>query len=89
LLLSAKAGKRCGACCKDLPMTRTDLVAGVEEPVPQTYTHPEEMLFALELRLPRQSALAMRFRTTPAGLVTTGLLTLMTLAGVALIRRSR
>ena len=30
------------------------------------------MLFALELRLPRQSAIAMRFRTTPAGLVATG-----------------
>lgn len=53
------------------------------------YTHPEEMLYALELRLPGNSAIAMRFRTTPAGLIATGLMTFATLAGVALIRRSR
>jgi hypothetical protein len=71
-------------------MTSNNLItnAGSETP-PQTHAHPEEMLFALELRLPRQSAIAMRFRTTPAGLIATGVLTMMTLAGVAMIRRSR
>lgn len=56
---------------------------------PASDSHPEEMLFALELRLPGQSAAAVRFRTTPAGLIATGLMTMMTLAGVALIRRRR
>jgi hypothetical protein len=55
----------------------------------QARNQPEEMLFALELRLPGQSAVVMRFRTTPAGLIATGLMTMMTLAGVALILRRR
>ena len=71
-------------------MTRRDLATSAQTEAPlQSHTHPEEMSFALELRLPKQSALALRFRTTPAGLVATGVLTLMTLAGVALIRRRR
>lgn len=71
-------------------MTRQELITSAESETPaQIDTNPEEMVFALELRLPRQSAIAMRFRTTPAGLIATGALTMMTLAGVAMILRSR
>lgn len=71
-------------------MTSNNLITSAEaDTAPQTYTHPEEMLFALELRLPRQSAVSMRFRTTPAGLIATGIMTMMSLAGVALILRRR
>jgi hypothetical protein len=67
-------------------MSRTDIVTQAD--AAQT-SHPEEMRFALELRLPRQSAVAVRFHITPAGLIATGALTFLTLAGVALIRRRR
>lgn len=73
-------------------MTKRDVtIASADDAsaLPATYTHPEEMLFAMELRLPGQSAVAMRFRTTPAGLIATGIMSALTLAGVALIWRRR
>jgi hypothetical protein len=90
LLPDRKAGINGHEPCEGAIMTRQDLITGAESATPaQSDTHPEEMFFALELRLPRQSAIAMRFRTTPAGLIATGALTMMTLAGVAMILRSR
>jgi hypothetical protein len=90
LLPDRKAGINARALCEGATMTRRDLISSAEsEALAQGHTHPDEMLLALELRLPGQSAIAMRFRTTPAGLVATGALTMMTLAGVAMILRSR
>lgn len=50
--------------------------------------HPEAMAFAADLRISETSVLRARFRTTPASLLTTALLTAALLFGLSSIIRA-
>ncbi|MBV9750436.1 MAG: hypothetical protein JO157_16645 [Acetobacteraceae bacterium] len=67
-----------------------DRTAQTSDPVADTSTHPEEIRARVDLRIGNSVSLQARLRTTPAGLVSAGLMvSTVVLAAAALVWAAR